>query len=309
MSLELTRPGKHSLILDCPVMPAAGTVGYGDRYDKLIKPDKWGAIITDPVTLKPRQAARGTHVVPLPGGVLMHTGMPNPGVNKVLKEYTSVWRNSAVPVIVHVLATHPTEVERCARALDACTAVAGIELGLHHRATAEEAQALIQAALAGTQLPLLVRLPLEQAAELAPIVARTGAGAIVVGAPPRGIARDPLSGRLVNGRVFGPLVKPIALRTVGQVIQALGKDSIPVIGAGGIHSPQDARDFIEQGARAVQLDSVIWVRPHIAEVIARDLGGLELTRAANAYPDEWYPGIGLTDVQSMTPPPPKDLPE
>jgi 2,4-dienoyl-CoA reductase (NADPH2) len=88
-----------------------------------------------------------------------------------------------------------------------------------------------------------------------------------------------------------------------------GGRRVAVIGAGGIHSPQDARDFIEQGARAVQLDSVIWVRPHIAEVIARDLGGLELTRAANAYPDEWYPGIGLTDVQSMTPPPPKDLPE
>jgi imidazole glycerol phosphate synthase subunit HisF len=70
---------------------------------------------------------------------------------------------------------------------------------------------------------------------------------------------------------------------------------IPVIGAGGIHSQQDARDFIEAGARAVQVDSATWVQPNLLEYIARDLGGLVLTRPVGALADEWHPGMGETE--------------
>lgn len=308
MDVELTRTGKHSLIIHSPVMPAAGTFGYGDRYTRLIKTEKLGAIVTDPVTLKPRKIARGTHAVPLKGGVLLHTGMPNPGVHKVIKAYGDSWEKLPVPVIVHVMGTIPPDVRRCIYAITECRAVQGIELGIHDTASVEEMDALIDAVLEATQLPLLVRLPLERAAELAPYAAEAEIGALVVGAPPRGLGRDPVSGRLVRGRVYGPLVKPMALQVVSQVIEAVGDRGIPVIGCGGIHSPEDARDFIEVGARAVQLDSVLWVRPQLAEIIARDLGGLQLTRAKDAYEDEWFPGIGQTHQQDMVSPPPDDLP-
>jgi dihydroorotate dehydrogenase len=66
---------------------------------------------------------------------------------------------------------------------------------------------------------------------------------------------------------------------------------VPIIGAGGIHSPEDARDYLEAGARAVQVDSVTWVEPRMLEIIARDLGGLTVTRALDALGDEWYPGM------------------
>ncbi len=309
MDVELTRTGKHSLILHAPVMPAAGTFGYGDRYARLIKTEKLGAIVTDPVTLKPRRIARGAHAVPLPGGLLLHTGMPNPGVHQVVKQYRQTWDKLPVPVIVHVMGTIPPDVARCVRAVVDCPNVQGIELGIHDLTGVEEMRALIQAVGETTQLPLLVRLPLERAAELARVVAATDAGAVVIGAPPRGLARDPVSGQLIRGRVYGPLVKPLALHTVAQAVQELQQDDLPVIGCGGIHTPADARDFIEVGARAVQLDSVIWVRPQGAEIIARDLGGFQLTRAADAYPDEWFPGIGETFRKEAVPPPPDDLPE
>lgn len=309
MDVELTRTGKHSLVVHSPVMPAAGTFGYGDRYAKLIKLEKLGAIVTDPVTNKPRRMAGGPHLVPLPGGMLLHTGLPNPGVNKVVKKYEKVWRNLGVPIIVHVLGTTPQDVRRCARTVSLSPEVSGIELGIHDMANTDEIRALIRAVVETTQLPLLVRLPLERAVELAPVVAATDAGAVVVGAPPRGLARDPISGRLVSGRVFGPLVRPLALRVVMQVVRDVEADALPVIGCGGIHSAGDARDFIEVGARAVQLDSLIWLQPHEAEVIARDLGGQQLTRASDAYPDEWFPGIGDTYRKQMMPPPPDELPE
>ena len=128
--------------------------------------------------------------------------------------------------------------------------------------------------------------------------------------PPRGTARDFYSGRLVSGRIYGPLVKPVVLRVVGQLTRRL---DIPVIGAGGIHSADDARDYLEAGARAVQVDSVTWIQPNILELIARDLGGLVVTRQAGAFPDEWHPGMGETERQARqqqkaqeSPPPAED---
>lgn len=105
---------------------------------------------------------------------------------------------------------------------------------------------------------------------------------------------------------------------MGQVARTV---LTPVIGCGGIHSPDDARDFLDAGAVAVQIDTLLWAHPHMVEVIARNLGGLELTRAAGALADEWEPGMGQTmwkkrqwerphrpyDVRPLRPP--EDLPE
>ena len=309
MDVELTRLGKHSLILHSPVMPAAGTFGYGECYTRLIKTDKLGAIVTNPVSLRPRRSARDTRAIPLPGGLLLHTGLPNPGVEKVIKTHRHLWANSPVPVIVHLIDRNATDLRRCVRSLMGLPGVAGFELGVHEEATPDEITGLVHTLATTTQLPLLVRVPLERALELSLTVAESEAGAIVVGGPPRGMATDPLTGRIVHGRVFGPLVKAQALHAVARVVSDVASFNLPVIGAGGIHTPDDAREFIEAGARAVQLDSVIWTRPQQAEIIARDLGGYQLTREAGAYPDEWYPGIGNTDRKRNITPPPEALPE
>ena len=290
--IELTRPGKTSLIVNNPVMPAAGTFGFDySPYRDLIDVGKLGAIVTNPVTWRPRQVARGPRVVPLPSGVLIHTGLPNPGANRVIKQYAGRWARSEVPVIVHVVATSPADVARCASAFERCQGVAALEIGLHDQATPDDVAQIVAAAEANTLLPLLVRVPLYQAVALARAAEAAGAGALVIAAPPRGTTRDPETGQLVGGRIYGPWLKAQALRATGQVAQIAG---IPVIGSGGIHSPDDARDFIEAGAVAVQVDSVIWTQPRMLEVIARNLGGLELTRAVGALGDEWEPGLGHT---------------
>ena len=77
------------------------------------------------------------------------------------------WAHSLAPVIVHVVATSPDEVARCAGALDRCEGVAGIELGLHDQATPDDIAAILQAANDNTLLPLLVQVPLYSAVESA----------------------------------------------------------------------------------------------------------------------------------------------
>ncbi|MFP4323115.1 MAG: hypothetical protein ACLFTK_11735 [Anaerolineales bacterium] len=302
--IELTAPGKQSIVVETPVLFAAGAAGYdGAPYRKLLSLDKFGALVTPPLTPQARNPARGPRVVPLPSGFLLHTGLPNPGLSRAIKTYTESWRRSVLPIIVHFLADDYAAVEQMARLAERTPEIAGVELGLHDQASIHETRDMIDAVKQHTQLPLLVKLPLYGAVELTEVAQRNGADALVVAAPPRGTARDPMLGRLIGGRVYGPWLKAQSLRAVGQIVDYA---DVPVIGCGGIHTPDDARDFITAGARAVMLDSVVWVNPRQAEVIARNLGGAEITRTSGALADEWHPGMG--DTIANMPPDPPELP-
>src|SRR5512143_4135358 len=249
--IEITS-GKQSLRLINPVIGGAGAFGYAGEYAKLIDLGKLGALVTNPVTLRPRRAATGTRVVPLDSGILVHTGLPNPGVHQVYRINAARWKSSSVPIIVHLAATSPDEVGKCAEILAGSDGIAALEIGLHDQATHRDARLMIGAAREHTHLPVLARLPLYYAAHVALAAEEAGADALVIAAPPRGTARDPLSGQLIGGRVYGPWLKALALRAAGQVA---GRVKIPVIGCGGIHNPDDARDYLEAGAVAVQVDS------------------------------------------------------
>ena len=294
MAIEIARPGKTSLIVSTPVMPAAGTVGFGDRYQTLIDYDKLGAVVTNPATIEPWRPAAGSRVVSLDAGVLVHTGLPNPGLAKVISRHRRTWSSLPIPVILHLVGTSISQMKRAVELIDDVEEIAAVELGLSddiHEADAVD----LAAEAARMEKPLLARLPFYEANQLAFPIADAGADALVLTAPPRGTARDRDSGRLVSGRVYGPLVKPMILRLVGRLRRQL-PDELPIIASGGIHSPQDARDYIEAGAIAVQVDTATWAQPKMLERIARDLGGWIATRQKDALPDEWNPDMSHTEA-------------
>ncbi len=290
MAIEITRPGKYSLILSTPVMPAAGTVGFGDDFARLIDYERLGAIVTNPVTLDRWNPASGTRVVSMDAGILLHTGLPNPGLESVLLRYRSVWERLPLPTILHLVGTNIAQIRRAVELADDVDVVAGIELGLADDISRHDAAALVREA-SMTEKPLLARLPFYECYQLAMPVVDAGADALVVSAAPRGTARDPHTGRLVSGRIYGPLIKPLVLRMVGRLRRDVPAE-IPIIGAGGIHAPQDARDFIDAGAVAVQVDTATWAEPKMLERISRDLGGWIATRKKDALMDEWHPDMG-----------------
>ena len=294
MAIEITRPGKYSLVVSTPVMPAAGTLGFSDSYKGLIEYEKLGALVTNPVTIEPWNPASGTRMIPLDAGILLHTGLPNPGLSKVLRRYRKLWAKLPIPVILHLVGTSAQQVEQAGRVLDYVDEVAAVELGLSDDLSEAEAIALVSAA-AKMEKPLLVRLPFYECAQFALPLAEAGADALVLTAAPRGTARDSYSGRLVSGRIYGPLIKPMTLRMVGRLRRQIPED-VPIIGCGGIHSPQDARDYIEAGAVAVQVDTATWAQPKMLERIARDLGGWIATRHKDALLDEWNPDMGHTEA-------------
>lgn len=297
--IEITRASKLALSVRAPVLIASGVAGWGAHYQDLINLKKVGALITNPVTYHAWTPARGTRVVPLDAGVLVHTGLPNAGVRAVIKAYRAVWAHAPLPILLHVVGTTRQDVRGACQLIDQEESLPALELGLNDDISAQKTYELVKAACEATEKPVLVRLPMYDAYEVAGAAADAGAGALVVCAPPRGTARDPRSGRLVSGRIYSPLLHPMALRMVGVLRQRIDP-AVPIIGAGGVHSLDDARNFIEAGAVAVQVDSVTWVQPNITERIARDLSGGLVTRESGVLADEWHADMGDTFKRGMS---------
>ena len=245
---------KYDLEFDAPLMNAAGSLGFSLETNGAVDWNRFGAFVTHPVSLRPRQPAHPPCFFPYNGGFLLHTGFPNPGVKAVVRRHSRRWSSSPLPVLVHLLAQDPAEARRLVDALEGMVGVAGFELGLPGDIDPQAALALAQAA-AG-ELPVILRLPLERAFELASSAAQAvqrGEVAAISLGPPRGMVSTPQGG-LASGRLYGPAIFPLALAAVKSMTE-LG---LPVIAAGGIYTEEQVQAMLGAGALAVQLDAVLW---------------------------------------------------
>jgi dihydroorotate dehydrogenase (NAD+) catalytic subunit len=241
---------KHDLAFDPPVMNAAGCLGFTPDVHSAMDWSKLGAFVTNPISLTPRTPAHGRRYAAYPGGFLLHTGYPNPGLSQIIRRYARHWSRSPQPVIVHLLARSAEEVAKMARRLETVEGVNGLEVGMLSDASAEMVIACTQAATG--ELPVVIQLPMERCVDLASGAIRAGAIAVSL-APPRGVLTTQ-DGESLQGRLYGPAILPVALRMVHELTQ-LG---IPTIGAGGIYSQAHKNTMLAAGAMAVQLDSSLW---------------------------------------------------
>ncbi|HUF38883.1 MAG TPA: hypothetical protein VMN57_10195 [Anaerolineales bacterium] len=232
-----------------PIVNAAGILGFnpvprGADFSFL------GGFITNPVSRNVRKAAEGAQLIPFPGGVLVHSGLPNPGLSAVLKTIGNAWARSTLPVVVHLDSGDPDELFGMVRACEETEGVTGLEIGLEAGVPDETARALVQSAVG--ELPVLVRPVLEDVLRLAGEAADAGASALVIG-PPRGSLPGP-HGRPVSGRVYGPAVRPAALEVLREAVHA----GLPVFYSGGIRTEADIETALAFGAAGVQVDIALW---------------------------------------------------
>ncbi len=241
---------KHDFAFEPPVMNAAGTLGFAPDPHNSVDWSRLGAFVTNPISLSGRTPAHGRRFVSYPGGFLLHTGYPNPGLSSALRHFARQWQRSPMPVIVHLLARTAEELAGMARRLENVEGVSGLEVGVTSDASADLVASFAQAAIG--ELPVILQLPMHCSITLAMGAIQAGAAAVSL-APPRGML--PLREReIIQGRLYGPAILPMALSRVRE----LKEQGIPTIGAGGIYGHNGLMSMLAAGAIAVQLDAVLW---------------------------------------------------
>jgi dihydroorotate dehydrogenase (NAD+) catalytic subunit len=243
---------KRDLYFSKPIMNAAGSLGFAPDSRLGISLDALGAFVTNPFSLHPRTPAAKPAVIQHSGGFLLHTGLPNPGLNSGLKKYSAKWSRADLPIIVHLMADRPEETQRMVRTLESQENVMAVELGFAPLLADDIIMLTLEMCLG--EIPLIFSLPIEQVLSLGPRLIQGSAQAISISAP-RGALPVPLTPTpLVTGRLYGPSLFPQTLETV----YSASKIGLPIIGAGGVWTKENADAMLSVGALAVQVDAVLW---------------------------------------------------
>ncbi|MDR1930282.1 MAG: dihydroorotate dehydrogenase [Treponema sp.] len=292
-----------------PVIAASGTFGYGEEYAGLLDVSSLGGICTKGLTLNPRKGNPGIRLHETPSGLLNSIGLENPGIPAFLEEKLPALRRLGPALIANLSGADMKEYGEGARLLDgspvdmielniSCPNVkaGGMAFGLEPRAAAALTRAVRGAA---PHKPLLVKLS-PNAPDLASVAracVNAGADGLSLVNTFKAMAIDVRLGRPVfeniGAGLSGPAIKPIALRMVWELWEALrvdpacGKGAVPIVGMGGIADTEDALEFLMAGAAAVQVGSATFAHPGAM---------IEIIRGIGAYMEE----RGMKDLEELS---------
>ncbi len=242
---------KRDLYFSKPLMNAAGSLGFGPDPRNGISLDSFGAFVTNPISFRPRLPTAQPALIEFPGGFLLHTGLPNPGLSSVIKNHAARWSRTDLPIIVHLMADRPEETKRMVQMLEGIENVMALELGFAPLLADDIILLTLEMCLG--ELPLLFSLPSEQVLPLGPRLIQEGAVAISMASPRGALANE--NGQLTTGRIYGQSLFPRSL----ELVYSSSKIGIPIIGSGGAWGEKEVADMLAAGAMAVQMDTSLWV--------------------------------------------------
>ncbi len=268
-----------------PVIAASGTFGYGIEFEEIVSLDRLGAFVTKGISLEPLAGNAPPRIIQTAAGMLNAIGLQNVGVVEYIqKKLPPMKRYPQCKVIVNVFGyTVGDYLEVIARLNDA-EGIAAYELnvscpnvhagGMTFGTDAGSLEYLVGRAKAASTRPLIVKLSpnVTSVAHMAQIAANAGADVVSLVNTFLGMAIDAETRqpRLSNvtGGLSGPAIKPIALRLVYETAKSV---KIPIVGMGGIITPEDAVEFLLAGATAVQVGTASYADPRAAERLAKGL--------------------------------------
>ena len=273
-----------------PVIAASGTFAYGQNYRDYFDVNKLGGICSKGLTLEARKGNPGERVVETAGGHINSIGLENPGTAEFIKSYLPQMLKLNTVTIANLAGGSIDSYVEAASLLDK-TEVPMIELniscpnvkagamafGMHPDAAFE----VVSAVKKVLHKPLMVKLTpnAPDVVEIALACINAGCDAISLVNTFQALAIDVEKGTPVFANIkaglCGPAIKPIALRMVYDVVNAINKlpleKRVPVIGLGGISNWKDAAEFIMAGASAVEVGSATFSNPLAMVEIIDDL--------------------------------------
>ncbi len=264
-AVELAPGHKIGLPLTGPVMLGAGSVGYGEARHRELEMGRFGGAVVGPFARRSRGGSQPPRMAETFGGFVRNVGLQNRGVSAAVRRYGQLWPRLGCPVIALVADSEYRDAAETVERLSAVAGIEGFELLCEPYASEKDISRLLEVVLRETDLPVLVKLPLARAAVLATAAVEAGAAGVVVGRQPMGAGVRP-DGQAVSGEMFGPGAFPMMLAALLEV-KALALPG-SLIASGGVHTRQQARDCLQAGADALQLDSLVWVEPARAVALA-----------------------------------------
>ncbi|MGQ9821878.1 MAG: dihydroorotate dehydrogenase [Thermogutta sp.] len=256
-----------------PIMAASGTFGYAREMENVLDLKRVGAIVPKTITLQPRKGNPPPRTTETPAGLLNSIGLDNDGVDAFLARHMPYLAEIGSPIVVSIAGKTVDEFAELAQRLDGHPGITALELnvscpnvsgGVDFGADARMCHQVVGAVRAKTGLPIFVKLTpnVTNIVQVGLAAQKAGADALTAINTCLGMAVDwrrrvPRLGNVLGG-LSGPAIKPIALRAVYQLKQAV---SIPIIGVGGIATVDDCMEFFVVGASAVQVGTASFYRP------------------------------------------------
>ena len=283
------------LQLKNPVMTASGTFGYGKEYADFIDLSRIGGIVVKGTTLRDRQGNAYPRMAETPSGMLNAVGLQNKGVDYFINNIYPEISDVNTDIFVNVSGSTIEDYIATAEAINDLELITGIELniscpnvkegGMAFGTSCPSAAQVVKEVRRVYQKELMVKLSpnVTDISEIARAVEAEGADSISLINTLLGMAidaekRKPILSTITGG-LSGPAVKPIALRMVWQVANAV---KVPVVGMGGIMNATDAIEFLLAGATAIQIGTANFIDPTLTIKV---LEGIEQYLVRHGYTD------------------------
>ena len=271
------------LRLPNPILVASGTFGYGREMAGFVDLARLGGIVPKTITPLPRQGNVPWRTVETAAGLLNSIGLDNDGVEAFLMNLLPWLIGCGTPVIVSIAGASIDEFVALAARLDDVPGIAALELnvscpnvshGVDMGSDPELCRRVVAGVRAATARPVLAKLTpnVTDIAAIARGARDGGADAVTAINTCQGMAVDwrrrrPLLGNVIGG-LSGPAIKPIALRCIHQIRQAV---DIPIVGVGGIMTIDDVMEFLVAGATAVQVGTASFAEPVVSARLLDEL--------------------------------------
>ena len=271
--------------LDNPIIPASGTFGFGYEFAELYDINILGSLSFKGTTLEPRFGNPTPRIAECDSGMLNAVGLQNPGVDKVIEvELPKLREVFGKPTMANVSGFSLEEYVETVRKLNTQSDIGWFEVniscpnvhggGMSFGTSPEMAEAVTRAVRDVTKKPIIIKLSpnVTDIVSIAKACEAGGADGISLINTLMGMRIDLKSKRPIlankTGGFSGPAIKPVAVRMIYQVYDAV---KIPIVGMGGVSTAEDVIELMLAGATAVEVGAANLVNPYAARDIILDL--------------------------------------
>ena len=276
-----------------PVMTASGTFGSGMEYEEFVDLNRLGAVVTKGVANVPWPGNPTPRVAEVYGGMLNAIGLQNPGIDVFMERDIPFLKKYDTKIIVNVCGKTVEDYVDVVERLGDEPAVSMLEInvscpnvkegGIAFGQNPKALEAITREVKKYARQPVIMKLSpnVTDITEMARAAEAGGADALSLINTLTGmkidINRKTFAVANKTGGVSGPIVKPIAVRMVYQVAQAV---NIPIIGMGGISCAEDAIEFLLAGASAVSVGTANFHNPAVTMEV---IDGIEAYMKKNGF--------------------------